>query len=117
MDTSPRHRTVPVILNPGARSARAAGRVDAVRALSPAVKLWQTAAPGEARRLAASLAKSGEPLVVACGGDGTINEVINGIAEGGGLQRTALGLLPAGTMNVFAAELGIPAGSLEECWR
>ena len=43
-------------------------------------------------------------LVIVCGGDGTINEVINGLAG----SRVPLALLPAGTANILAKELGIP---------
>jgi YegS/Rv2252/BmrU family lipid kinase len=51
---------------------------------------------------------------VAAGGDGTINEIVNGIA---GHNHVALGLLPLGTMNVFATELGLPLNDLESCWK
>ncbi len=62
-----------------------------------------------ARRAAAE----GFQTVVAAGGDGTINEVVNGIAG----TEAALGLLPMGTMNVFALELGLPASNLNLCWK
>lgn len=51
--------------------------------------------------------------IVAAGGDGTINAVVNGIAG----RNVALGLLPIGTMNVFATELGLPANDLAGCWK
>lgn len=50
--------------------------------------------------------------IVAAGGDGTINEVVNGLAG----TNATLGLLPIGTMNVFANELGLPVHDLELCW-
>ena len=110
-------RPIPVIVNPGARGARAGLRMEDIRALSPRVRLVETTGAGDARRIARELALAGEPIVVAAGGDGTVNEAVNGIAEAGAAAGTALGVLPTGTMNVFAAELGVPSGSLAQCWR
>ncbi len=107
---------IPVILNPAARSAQASGRLEAIQELSPRIRLCPTAGPGDARRLARELALAGAPVVVAAGGDGTINEVVNGLRDAGPAHQAALGLLPAGTMNVFAVELGLPTKSLVECW-
>lgn len=108
---------IPVIVNPNARSARAGGRIDDIRALSPRVELHETTSTGDAARLAEKLAREGAPLIVAAGGDGTVNEVVNGIVKAGAVGRTVLGVLPTGTMNVFAAELGLPSARLDECWR
>jgi YegS/Rv2252/BmrU family lipid kinase len=99
-----------VILNPAARSERARNVWDQIRSL-PGAKVLPTQAPGDARRLAREAAEAGARSVVAAGGDGTINDVVNGIAGTG----TALGILPVGTMNVFAAELGLP-NDLAEAW-
>ena len=107
---------IPVILNPTARSARAGDRLDAIKHLSPRVEVHETTGPGSARRKAARLASAGAPVIVAAGGDGTINEVVNGIADAGPDCRTAVGMLPSGTMNVFARELALPADRLDECW-
>ncbi len=64
-----------------------------------------TESAGDARRLAAKAARDGFRIVVAAGGDGTVNEVANGLAG----SDAALGVLPMGTMNVFAKEHAIPA--------
>ncbi len=108
---------IPVIINPGARSARAGRRTDHIRALSPRVELHWTDGTGDAARLAEELARAGAPLVVAAGGDGTVNEVVNGIVKAGATERTALGVLPTGTMNVFAGGLGLKSSRLDDCWR
>lgn len=52
-------------------------------------------------------------LVVACGGDGTLNEIITGLQLGG--HKTALGYIPCGSTNDFASSLGIPAAPLMAC--
>jgi len=61
---------------------------------------------GEARVIAASEAAAGRRLIIACGGDGTIAEVANGILEAG--TDTELGILPSGTGGDFRRTLGIP---------
>jgi YegS/Rv2252/BmrU family lipid kinase len=101
-----------VILNPSARGERAAGLVDEVRALIGETERVVTGAPGEARERAAAAARAGASAVVAAGGDGTVHEVVGGIAGTG----AALGVLPLGTMNVFALEMGLPTDDLPRCW-
>lgn len=66
----------------------------------------ETARPGHATELAREGAGRGVPLVVAAGGDGTIAEVATGLAGSAAL----LGILPFGTANVLAWELGLPPG-------
>jgi len=59
---------------------------------------------GHATSLASQAAKDGYDVVVAVGGDGTINEVVNGLVN----TKTRLGIIPAGTANLLATEMGIP---------
>lgn len=99
-----------VILNPAARSERAVRAWEAIKLL-PGAAVQTTSGPGDARRLAAEAVAAGCRTVIAAGGDGTVNEVVNGLAG----SDAALGILPVGTMNVFAAELGLPA-NLEKAW-
>lgn len=67
-------------------------------------KLLLTEGPNDPRRLAREICERHEmPLIAACGGDGTINAVVNGLVPG----RALLGVLPLGTSNVLAKELGI----------
>lgn len=113
---------IPVILNPAARSTQAAARENAIRALSPEPELIITSGPGEATIIAEKLAREGRGLIVAAGGDGTMNEVLQGISQvnaqrAPGEKHTALGVLPVGTMNVFSVELGLPSSDISECWR
>jgi YegS/Rv2252/BmrU family lipid kinase len=71
------------------------------------VELWLTDGPGAARKLASRAVEQRISVVIAAGGDGTLNEVIQGLAG----SETALGVLPTGTVNVWAREMGIPLES------
>jgi diacylglycerol kinase (ATP) len=68
------------------------------------VKRAATSGPGSARDLARAAVADGAELVLVCGGDGTVNEVINGLGPG----RTTLGILPGGTANIIGKELRLP---------
>ena len=68
-----------------------------------------TTGAGDASRAAEQAAREGYDRVLAGGGDGTLNEVLNGLAAvPDALDRTCLGVVPLGTGNDFAAALGIP---------
>ena len=101
-----------VILNPAARSDKASRLRERIAALSGGASMRLTSEAGDARDIAAEAVREGFEVIIAAGGDGTLNEVVNGI--GGAPVR--LGILPVGTMNVFATELGIPQGNLERAW-
>jgi len=102
-----------VILNPAARGEKAARFIDKVRGICRGADLELTSRPGDARRIAAEAVASGFQTVVAAGGDGTINEVVNGVAGSG----ARMGILPMGTVNVLAKEIGIPEGDLAAAWQ
>src|SRR5438477_8483608 len=102
-----------VILNPAARGARTERMRARVEKLTRGAILRTTSGAGEAEALARHAVAEGYERIVAAGGDGTINEIVNGIAG----HDVALGLLPLGTMNVFAAELGLPLNDLAACWK
>ncbi len=101
-----------VILNPTARSERAQRWETRLREMCGEAFFCATVRAGDGEQLARQAVADGFTHVVAAGGDGTINEVVNGLAG----SDAALGLLPMGTMNVFANELGIPSNDLERCW-
>ena len=74
-----------------------------LRGLGSVPEVWATARRGEAEALARAAVERGYDLVVVAGGDGTVNEVVNGLI-GSGLP---LALLPLGTANVLATEIGL----------
>src|SRR5258708_4813618 len=71
-------------------------------------ELAETTGPGHATEIALRAAAEGRGLVIACGGDGTLNEVINGLAANQNGHRVPLALLPGGTANILAKELDLP---------
>lgn len=71
-------------------------------------ELTETTGPGHATEIAQRAADEGRQLVIACGGDGTLNEIVNGLAQQSNGHRVPLALLPGGTANILAKELGIP---------
>jgi diacylglycerol kinase family enzyme len=115
-----------LIVNPHATSTTSLRRDVIVRALSSAVELdvVQTRYRGHATSLAAQARNDGFGLVLTLGGDGTVNEAVNGIlgdgtaAGGGALGGTADGVpalaaLPGGKGNVFTRAAGLPADPVD----
>jgi diacylglycerol kinase (ATP) len=97
-----------IIVNPNAGSAAQFEDLRAALEERDDTVYWQTADTGHAAELAARAVHDGYEVIAAAGGDGTINEVVNGILGAGG--EAALGVIPLGTGNDLARLLGI-AGS------
>jgi len=105
-----------VIFNRKARGGKARRFRQRLRAIGTQSTLKFTVSAGDARRLAANAIQEGFEIVVAAGGDGTLNEVLNGFGDvPDGFDRARLGLLPLGTVNVFARELAIPM-QIDAAW-
>jgi diacylglycerol kinase (ATP) len=100
-----------IIFNPTAGSVTDEKRAGAeLKRLRP-VTIAATKKRGDAEKLAREMARRGCDYLIVAGGDGTLNEVVNGIAR---TQRSPkIGILPLGTGNDFARTLGLPI-SLEE---
>jgi diacylglycerol kinase family enzyme len=100
-----------LIVNPNAGRLTDDARAEAIDELDRRFRLevFHTDARDSAIGIAAGAADDGAELVIAFGGDGHVNEVVNGIAG----TDTALGLIPGGTMNVFARALGLPLDPMD----
>src|SRR6187551_3377798 len=100
-----------VIVNPksaaGATSAKWAEMASDLRTHFGPFNVAFTRGPGKGVELAQAAAIAGRKFIIACGGDGTINEVANGIIRSG--ADAELGVLPSGTGGDFRRTLGIPS--------
>jgi diacylglycerol kinase (ATP) len=99
-------RRILVIFNPTAGPRRRRRLMQVLKALDElgaTVALRETAARGDAETIARQADPRAFDLIVAAGGDGTINEVVNGLAE----SPLPLALIPLGTANVLAHEIGL----------
>ncbi len=95
-----------VILNPNAGTAQDIALVQSHLQSFEHLTIRETAARGDATRLAQEALADGSELIIAAGGDGTINEVLNGMSSDWG--RATLGILPLGTGNDLARTLAMP---------
>jgi diacylglycerol kinase family enzyme len=104
-----------LIVNPNATSTTPAGRDLLAHALESRTDLTvvHTDHRGHAIEIGKQSAADGVDVVIVHGGDGTVNEVVNGILEHGQPAQTAVGVVPGGSANVFARSLGISADPLE----
>src|SRR5665809_41706 len=95
-----------VIINPNARRLSGPLSTHVVSALEArySIEVYSTTGRNAAIGLASQAARAGVELVIAWGGDGHVNEVANGLAG----SSSCLGIIPGGTMDVFARTLGVP---------
>lgn len=75
------------------------------------ITIKTTTCIGDATRLAKESIKQGYTHIIACGGDGTINEIVNGLAG----EEVVMGIIPMGTENVLAKATGVPLDILGAC--
>lgn len=101
-------RDAVLIVNPLAGGGRRVPQLDEARRIFQRAgietELQNTTQPGEATHMARRAVEQSRQLVIVCGGDGTVNEVVNGLA----CTQVPLAVLPAGTANVLAKELSLP---------
>ncbi|MEV5414421.1 diacylglycerol kinase family protein [Thermopolyspora sp. NPDC052614] len=105
-----------LLVNPKATTTTKRTRDVLIRALGAAVDLSveETAYRGHAAALAETAREKGFDVVAVLGGDGTINETVNGLIGGGPTDgRPALMVIPGGSANVFARALGLPNNAVE----
>lgn len=106
-----------VIFNPVAKGNKARYLRRHLDEFGSTATLMQTNLAGHARQLAAQAVHENFEIIVAAGGDGTVNEVLNGIGDvPDGFARVRLAVLPVGTVNVFAKELRLPT-DLKAAWQ
>ena len=106
-----------VIFNPAAKGQKAERFRRGLDVIAAECALKRTTAPGDARVLSTEAIRAGFDTIFAAGGDGTLNEVLHGFADvPDDFARARLGVLPLGTVNVFARELGLPTQP-DAAWR
>lgn len=108
-----------VIVNPAAGAGKSAKKWPEIETLLKGLGLDfehdLTEAPGHAIELAKSAAKKGCEMVVSVGGDGTINEVVNGLYDANGLENVVMGIVNTGTGADYIRTFGIPRKYKEGC--
>lgn len=109
----PEYKNIAIIINPKARRGMAYRQVrkrleTVLRDLRIQAEWWETQGPGHATELARRLRSEAIDMLLVAGGDGTVNEVVNGWLD----HTVPIGILPIGTSNILARVYGIQ-GSLE----
>jgi diacylglycerol kinase family enzyme len=101
-----------LIYNPVARGEKARLLGSKLHFIAQEATILGSKKSGDAGSLAAAVVEQGFKTIVAAGGDGTVNEVVNGIGE----SKVKLGILPIGTINVFAHEMGLLLNQIQKYW-
>lgn len=108
-----------LIVNPAAGAGKTARKWPHIMARLQSIDLRFdydiTEAPGHARELAKDAVARGYELVVSVGGDGTINEVVNGLYDTGSIADVMFGIIGTGTGGDYIRTIGIPRAPLEAC--
>jgi len=108
-----------LIVNPVAGAGKTGKKWPQIRRLLKSIGLHfehdLTEAPGHAIELAKSAVKKGYELVVSVGGDGTLNEVVNGLYDAGNIKEVMLGIIGTGTGSDYIRTIGIPRQHKEAC--
>ena len=105
-------RKLCIIFNPAARGEKANSLREELEGLAGDIPILTSAGAGSIDEIAAAAVNQGFDHIIAAGGDGTVNGVINGIGD----ADVLLSVLPIGTMNVFAYELGFRSLQLKKAW-
>jgi len=107
------------IVNPAAGARRTTKKWPQIMRLLKSIGLRfehdVTEAPGHATELAKSAVKKGYELVVSVGGDGTVNEVVNGLHDSGSAAEVTLGIVSTGTGSDYVRTVGLPRAYPEAC--
>ena len=110
-------RRAGLILNPSSGRERGPDHLESLQAALQGrfdeVMTTVTDGEGDAARAAVAAASADCDTLFIAGGDGTVNEAVNGLFEARALEAVAIGIVPFGTGNDFAAALGIPTGAEE----
>ena len=104
-----------LVVNPAATTTTARTRDVLARALGSHLKVdvAETRHRGHACELARQARRDCFDVVLSLGGDGTVNEVVNGLLADGVAGAPALGVVPGGSTNVFARAIGLPGDAVE----
>lgn len=101
-----------IILNPQAKRGKASVLCQQLEKITHEVHVERTTGPEDATLRANGAVERGSKVIIAAGGDGTINEVINGMMG----KDAILGIIPFGSVNVLARQLKIPL-NFDAAWR